>query len=448
MKKTTLPETDTKEMAEIDCRHQNELIRIEGRTPLHGSVRVQGSKNATLPILAACLLIPGTCTIRNCPIITDVCYMLRLLECAGCTVERKGNVVSVNAATLQEYRLPGKYVRKMRSSVILMGAMLGRMREVGIEYPGGCVIGERPIDLHLKGLAALGADISVEGNYICARAGKLEGAAIVLPFSSVGATQNIILASVLAKGETCIQNAAREPEIDTLCHFLKLAGADIEGAGTSRLLIRGVEKLHPVEFEIIPDRIVAGTYLFAAAATGGAICLKDAPVEHLDSVLQIIREMGNDIIVRREQHELELRCGRKNRNLPVVETDIYPGFPTDLQSLLLVTAVTAEGNQLLKERIFSGRFKIAEELRRMGADIREDGSQVWIKGGAELTGRNVIARELRGGAALVTAGIAAEGMTTVVGTGYINRGYEDIVRDFKQLGAVIEWMTQDISDVL
>lgn len=443
MKKTTLPETDTKEMAEIDCRHQDELIRIEGRTPLHGSVRVQGSKNAALPILAACLLIPGKCMIRNCPVITDVCYMLRLLECAGCTVEQKENVISINAASLREYRLPGKYVRKMRSSVILMGAMLGRIGEVGIEYPGGCVIGERPIDLHLKGLASLGADISIEGNYIYARSEKLRGARIVFPFSSVGATQNIILASVLATGETCIQNAAREPEIDTLCHFLKKAGADIEGIGTSQLVIRGVETLHPVEFEIVSDRIVAGTYLFAAAASRGSICLKDAPVEHLDSVLQIIRAMGNDIIVRREQQEIELRCGKNIRNLPVVETDIYPGFPTDLQSLLLVAAVTAEGNLLLKESIFSGRFKIVEELRRMGAYIREDGSRVWISGGTELTGRNVIARELRGGAALVTAGIAAEGMTTVVGTCYINRGYEDIVRDFKRLGAHIDWMADN-----
>ncbi len=441
MNKITLPETDTKEMAEIDCLHQDKLIRIEGRTPLHGSVRVQGSKNAALPILAACLLIHGKCVIRNCPVITDVSYMLRLLECAGCEVEQKGNVVTIDASVLREYRLPGKYVRKMRSSVILMGAMLGRMQEVGIEYPGGCVIGERPIDLHLKGLTALGADISIEGNYIHAGVKKLKGADIVFPFSSVGATQNIILASVLAEGETRIQNAAREPEIDTLCQFLRLAGADIEGIGTSQLVIRGVQNLHPVEYDVISDRIVAGTYLFATVAAHGNICLNEAPIEHLDSVLQVIRAMGNDIIVRREQHEIELQCGKRIRNLPVVETDIYPGFPTDLQSLLLVTAVTAEGELMLKESIFSGRFKIVEELRRMGAYIREDGSQVVISGGTELTGRNVIARELRGGAALVTAGVVAEGMTTVVGTCYINRGYEDIVRDFKRLGAHIDWMT-------
>ncbi|MBQ6786927.1 MAG: UDP-N-acetylglucosamine 1-carboxyvinyltransferase [Lachnospiraceae bacterium] len=440
MNKITLPETDTKEMAEIDCLHQDKLIRIEGRTPLHGSVRVQGSKNAVLPILAACLLIQGKCVIRNCPIITDVSYMLRLLECAGCEIEQKGNVVTIDALGLREYRLPGKYVRKMRSSVILIGAMLGRVQEVGIEYPGGCVIGERPIDLHLKGLLALGADIAIEGNYIHAEAKKLKGADIVFPFSSVGATQNVILASVLAEGETRIQNAAREPEIDTLCTFLRMAGADIEGIGTSRLVIRGVKTLHPIEYDVVSDRIVAGTYLLATAASRGSICLKEAPIEHMNCILQILRAMGCDIVVRQEQQEIELRCGKKIRNLPLVETDIYPGFPTDLQSLLLVTAITAEGELMLKESIFSGRFKIVEELRRMGAYIREDGSQVMISGGTELTGRNVIARELRGGAALVTAGIVAEGMTTIVGTCYINRGYEDIVRDFKMLGALIDWM--------
>lgn len=443
MYKTKLPETDNKEMAEIDCQHQDELIKIEGRTPLHGSVSVQGSKNAALPILAACLMIPGRCTIRNCPFITDVSYMLRLLECAGCVVKQQGNVVTIDATNVKEYRLPGKYVRKMRSSVILMGAMLSRMQEVGIEYPGGCVIGERPIDLHLKGLTLLGADISVEGNYIYAGAKSLKGARVVFPFCSVGATQNIILASVLADGETCIENASREPEIEALCNFLKAAGADIEGIGTSVLKIRGVKMLHSVSFEIIPDRIVAGTYLFAAMASRGNICLKEAPIEHMGSVLQLIRAMGSDIYVREERREIELYCRKEMRNIPFVKTDIYPGFPTDLQSLLLVAAVTASGELVLEESIFTGRFKIVEELRRMGAFIRKDGNRVVLCGGTELTGRNVIARELRGGAALVAAGNAAEGMTTIVGTCYINRGYEDIVRDFKILGARIDRMTEN-----
>ena len=433
----TLPGTDTKEKADTDCQTMDEIIKIEGKTPLHGSVRIQGSKNAALPILAACLLIPGKCVIRNCPMITDVSYMLRLLEYAGCVVEQNRNTVMVDASNLREFRLPGEYVRKMRSSVILMGALLGRIGEVGIDYPGGCVIGERPIDLHLKGLAALGADISIEGNYIYAGAKRLRGAKIEFPFSSVGATQNILLASVLAEGETCIQNAAREPEIDALCSFLKCAGANIEGIGTGWLVVRGVKALHPVDFEVVPDRIVAGTYLFASTATKGGICLKEAPVGHLDSVLQVLRSMGSEVIVRRELYEVEIHAGKKIRNIPFVQTDVYPGFPTDLQSLLLVAAVVADGNLLLKESIFSGRFKIVEELRRMGACIREEKNRVLICGNAELEGRNVIARELRGGAALVTAGIAATGMTTVMGTCYINRGYEDIVRDLGTLGARI-----------
>ena len=309
--------------------------------------------------------------------------------------------------------------------------------------PGGCEIGSRPIDLHLKGLSLLGADISVDGNYIYAGAKSLKGAKIVFPFSSVGATQNIILASVLAESETYIENAAREPEIDALCDFLKTAGADIEGIGTSVLRIRGVKSLHPVSFEIIPDRIVAGTYLFAAMAAKGSVCLKEAPIEHLESVLQVIRTMGSDICVREKQREIELCCEKGMRNIPFVKTEIYPGFPTDLQSLLLVAAVTAGGELVLEESIFDGRFKIVEELRRMGAIIRSNGNQVVIHGGIELSGRNVIARELRGGAALVAAGVAATGMTTVVGTCYINRGYEDIVRDFKMLGANIDRMTKN-----
>ncbi len=418
-------------------KKEDAIIRIEGKKPLCGNVRVQGSKNAVLPILAACLLIPGKCVIHNCPIITDVKYMLCLLEYAGCVVEQNGNTVSIDAGHLREYRLPGEYVRKMRSSVILMGAILGRMQEVGIDYPGGCVIGERPIDLHLKGLALLGAEISIEGNYIHARTKKLQGTEIVFPFSSVGATQNVILAAVLAEGETCIQNAAKEPEIEALCGFLQHAGAVISGVGTNTLTIHGVKSLHAVEYTVIPDRIVAGTYLLAAAATRGNICLRDAPIEHLDAVLCVLRDMGNEIKIRRSYQEIELQAGKSLKNIAFLETDVYPRFPTDLQSLLLVAAVAAEGNLRLKERIFSGRFKIVEELKRMGACIREEKDQVWIQGNTPLEGRNVIARELRGGAALVTAGALASGITTIVGTCYINRGYENIVRDFQALGAKI-----------
>lgn len=445
MTKNTLLDSNAKDDTGAESLFKEAIIRIEGGHPLHGSVRIQGSKNATLPILAACLLIPGKCVIHNCPMITDVTYMLKLLEYAGCIVERKGSDVIIDACHISEFRLPGSYVRKMRSSVILMGALLGRIHEVGIDYPGGCVIGERPIDLHLRGLEALGANISIEGNYIYASAKKLQGTTISFPFSSVGATQNVLLAAVLAEGETCIQNAAKEPEIEALCHFLKLAGADIEGAGTGQIVVRGVEELHPVEYEMIPDRIVAGTYLFAAMAAGGEIDLKSVPIAHLESVLHVIRDMGGELLVRHADLEVRLQVGMNTKNLPFIETDVYPGFPTDLQSPLLSTAVVTKGSLLLKEKIFPGRFKIVEELCRMGANIREEQDCVLIGGSSALEGRNVIARELRGGAALVIAGLAARGITTIMDTSYIYRGYEDIVRDLRALDACITIDKADLS---
>ena len=328
MTKITLPDSNAKDDTEAECPSKKAIIRIEGRHPLQGSVRIQGSKNATLPILAACLLISGKCVIHNCPMITDVTYMIKLLEYAGCIVERKGSTIIIDASHISEFRLPGSYVRKMRSSVIMMGALLGRIHEVGIDYPGGCVIGERPIDLHLRGLEMLGAEISVEGNYIYASAKKLQGTTISFPFSSVGATQNVLLAAVLAEGETCIQNAAKEPEIEALCDFLKLAGADIEGIGTEQIVVRGVKELHPVEYEMISDRIVAGTYLFAAMAAGGEIALKSVPISQLESVLHVIRDMGGELLVRKEELTVALRVGVNTKNLPFIETDVYPGFPT------------------------------------------------------------------------------------------------------------------------
>lgn len=417
----------------------NTPIRIEGRYPLCGSVKIQGSKNASLPILAACILVEGRCIINNCPDITDVSCMLKLLESAGCSIERQGESIIVDAANVREYRLPGNYVSKMRSSFILMGALLGRMGEAGIDYPGGCVIGERPIDLHLMALEKLGAVISTEGNYISAKASELHGADIVFPFSSVGATQNAVLASVLAKGTTRIFYAAKEPEVVALCEFLNLAGADIIGIGTSQLIINGVDRLHGADYRIMPDRIVAGTYLFGAMAAGGDIVLNDAPVEQLSSVLAVIKGMGGHIKEDSINNTLSLHVTDDTHNVEFVETGIYPQFPTDLQSPLLAAACMAQGTLVLRENIFSGRFKIMEELLRMGADI-EHGSKenvVVIHGGKQLEGRNVIARELRGGAALVIAGIAAKGLTIVTDTCYIRRGYEDIVGDFNKLGVCI-----------
>lgn len=416
-------------------------IQIKGGNPLQGRVRIQGSKNASLPVLAATLLIAGQCTLDNCPQIMDVVCMQKLLEHAGCQVKRTDHRMTVNAEHVREHRLPGEYVGRMRSSVILMGALLGRVGQVGIDYPGGCVIGERPIDLHLMALEKLGAQITTEGNYIYARTSGLREARITFPIYSVGATQNALLAAVTARGTTILEHASREPEITALCEFLNAAGAQIEGIGTDTLIIDGVDALHEVEYRMISDRIVAGTYLFATMAAGGRIILEDAPVSHMESVLQVLEQMGASIITCTDRHTMLLQAPEEAKNLPLVETAVYPGFPTDLQSPLMAAACVARGRLILRERIFSGRFKIIEELCRMGARIIQTQDCAVIEGGRLLEGRNVIARELRGGAALLIAGLAADGITTVSDTIYIRRGYENITGDLRNLGAVIGEVT-------
>ena len=435
------------------CKNNSNSIKMEGGSPLGGSVRIQGSKNATLPIMAACLLIPDKCTLRGCPDITDVACMGRLLESTGAVVETKashfqtGIDIGINAGSISSCRLPSRYVKAMRSSVILMGALLGRVGEAYVDYPGGCVIGERPIDWHLSGLEKLGAQIWTEGSRIHAYVDELKGACVNLPFPSVGATQNIILAAATAKGTTVIKNAAREPEVTVLCDFLNKAGADIvlpESFWTEgRLIINGVplSRLHAAVFDMIPDRIVAGTYMFAAMAAGGNINLENVPIEQLCSVCAIITKMGGSVVCNPERKTLAISVPERDKlkNMDFVETDVYPGFPTDLQSPLMAAAAIAKGELTIKESIFSSRFKIAEELRRMGADISINGDTAVIRGAAALTGRNVIAHELRGGAALAIAGLAASGITTVSDISYINRGYQDIVGDLRCLGAKISY---------
>lgn len=425
---------------------------MEGKRPLGGRIQIQGSKNAALPILAACMLIPGKCVLRGCPDITDIACMCNLLKSTGAVIDTVisdgTNQLEVDMRNVRGHRLPEKYVSAMRSSVILMGAMLGRLGEVYVNYPGGCVIGERPIDLHLYGLERLGAQIWTEGNHIHAYADELKGAVVDFPFPSVGATQNVIMAAVTARGTTVIRNAAKEPEIIELCKFLNMAGASIDYSGTllktGRIVIQGVElsKLHEVSYDIISDRIVAGTYLFAALAAGGEITLENIPIRQLKSICDIIREMGAVISVDADKCEMTINAVDRDRivNLPYIETDVYPAFPTDLQSPLLTAACMVKGKLTVRERIFSSRFRIVEELKRMGADITVNGDTAVVTGGRELEGRTVIAKELRGGAALVIAGLCASGITTVADSGYIRRGYQDIVGDLTELGARISYV--------
>lgn len=423
---------------------------MEGKKALGGRIWIQGSKNAALPILAACMLIPGKCVLRGCPDITDIDCMCNLLKSTGATVTTVPDtaVVEVDTRSVREHRLPEKYVSAMRSSVVMMGAMLGRLGEVCVNYPGGCVIGERPIDLHLYGLEKLGAQIWIEENHIHAYADELKGAVIDFPFSSVGATQNVILAAVTAQGRTVIKNAAKEPEVIELCKFLNMAGARIDYSGTllksGRIVIQGVElsRLHEVVYDVISDRIVAGTYLFATLAAGGEITLENVPIGQLDSICDTIRQMGAVITVDTDQNEMTINASDRDKieNIPYIETNVYPDFPTDLQSPLLVAACMAKGRLAVREKIFSSRFRIVEELRRMGAEIVVERDTAVVTGGRELEGRTVIARELRGGAALVIAGLCASGITTVADSGYIRRGYQDIVRDFTELGARISYV--------
>lgn len=429
----------------------SESIRMEGKKPLDGRIRIQGSKNAALPILAACMLIPGKCVLRGCPDITDIECMFNLLKSTGAAVNivsAGAEAVEIDTGSVREHRLPERYVSAMRSSVIMMGAMLGRLGEVCVNYPGGCVIGDRPIDLHLYGLEKLGAQIWIEGNHIHAYADELRGAVIDFAFPSVGATQNVILAAVTAQGTTVIKNAAKEPEIIELCRFLNTAGARIDYAGTllktGRIVIQGVElsRLRGIEYDIISDRIVAGTYLFAALAAGGEVALENVPIRQLDSICDTIMGMGAALTVDADRNEMTIDACDRDRivNVPYIETEVYPDFPTDLQSPLLVAACMARGRLAVREKIFSSRFRIVEELRRMGADIEVKGDTALVTGGRELEGRTVIARELRGGAALVIAGLCASGITTVADSGYIRRGYQDIVGDFTALGARISYI--------
>ena len=409
-------------------------IHIQGGIPLQGKVRVQGSKNAALPILAATLLTGGSSFIKNCPRITDVFAMIRLLKDIGCRVNWQESGLHVDASCVDCREIGTEAVTGMRSSLCLLGALVGRCGSVVMEHPGGCVIGERPIDLHLEALRQMGVQFREEEGRLMAAADRLCGAKIRLPFPSVGATENVILAAVLAEGDTILEGAALEPEIGALCRYLKGCGAGIEGIGTGRLLIQGGRKLSGADFTVPADRIVAGTYLLGCLGTGGSVFLEDAPWEEMKSVLELAEHMGGKICTSGEG--VYVQAPRRPRAVECIRTETYPGFPTDLQSVALAAAVRADGDVMIRETIFENRFRVVEELRRMGAQIQvQSPDTVLVRGVDGICGVPVEARELRGGAALVVAGLMARGETTVTGCRYIYRGYENICRDFRELGA-------------
>ncbi len=412
-----------------------DAIHIRGGNALFGETKIQGSKNAVLPVMAAALLIDGICIIENCPRISDVSHMQQLLSQIGCYVSRADRTLMIDARCVSQDTMSGEAVTQMRSSIMLLGAMLGRFGQVSMSYPGGCVIGKRPIDIHLDALRKMGVTVWEDTNGFTATADRLKGAVIELPFASVGATENILLAAVKAKGVTVLKNAAKEPEIVTLCRFLQKAGAVIDGVGSDVLVIRGESSLHGVQFQIPADRIVAGTYLCSVLGAGGHIFLKDAPISHMKGMLATATRMGADITL--SDDGVSVLMEKPPKALPYVKTEIFPGFPTDLQSPLMAVLVTASGNSIIEETIFENRFRIVEELTKMGADITVEGRRALIKGVSKLSGCEVTAKELRGGAGLIIAGCIADGETIVRNRHFIERGYEDICRDYQNLGVNI-----------
>lgn len=416
-----------------------ETFTIEGGKPLSGSLRIQGAKNAALPILAAAVLAEGQFHIYDVPHLKDIEVMQKILTDLGAKVNHSDGCVSLDTTSISHSHVPDDLMGQMRSSIFLMGPLLARFGEVTVSRPGGCAIGERRIDLHLAGLTALGAKIIEAEGYITFRAKQLRGANIFLSFPSVGATENIMMAAATAKGTTRICNAAREPEIVDLQNFLNAMGARVRGAGTDTVEIDGIPRLRPVSYRVIPDRIVTGTHLLAVGVTQGHIELTNTIPEHLTALIQIARSCGVEI---KSRHDImEVKCTVRPRAIDRIITAPFPGFPTDLQAQLMVFLSLARGTSVLKETVFEGRFKHVNELARMGASIHVDLGSAFIRGVGRLTGASVEATDLRAGAALVLAGLAADGKTIVEQIHHIDRGYERLEAQFQQLGAEISRLT-------
>ena len=409
---------------------------IQGGNKLKGEVTVQGAKNSVLPVLAATIISGEVSSVSNIPCLRDVENMIKILESLGAKVDFNDHTLNVDASPINKVNLPEDYVREMRSSIILMGAMLARFKEVNVALPGGCEIGPRPIDLHLKALRQMGVIIKESHGSLECKTDQLVGCDIQLDYPSVGATENIMLAAVTAKGRTTIRNAAREPEIIDLQSYLNKAGAKVRGGGTSIIIIEGVEKLHSCSHYIIPDRIVAGTYMIAAAMTNGEVILNNIITDHLLSMISKLREAG--VIIYTNGSSLKIKGPKKIYALDMIQTLPYPGFPTDMQAQFMSLLTIANGTSIINETVFENRFKHADELVRMGANIKTFGKIAVIKGVKGLTGAKVSSKDLRGGASLILAGLVAEGETIVDNIYHVNRGYENMDNILKSLGADIK----------
>ena len=407
---------------------------VVGGRRLQGRMKVQGAKNAVLPIMAASLLGGGVSRLENCPKLSDVDASLEILRHLGCRVAQNGGEIVIDSSGMSQNHIPHALMLKMRSSVMYMGAILARCGEVRLSTPGGCELGSRPIDLHLKALSQLGAEIVENGGEVLCR-GKLTGTHINLEFPSVGATENVMLAACAAEGETVLTNAAREPEIADLQAYLNACGAAIRGAGSSVITISGFSPRSETTHRILPDRIAAATYLCAAAATGGDVLLESVIPAHLDTVCESLKELGCGLVCGRDSIRLR-SFGRLHAPRPVV-TKPYPGFPTDAQALLMAACLRALGTSVFVENIFENRYRHVPELRRLGAEIRVEGRVAMVTGVNTLRGAPVTACDLRGGAALLIAALAAEGETVIFDSGHIVRGYADAAGAFRALGAEV-----------
>ncbi len=409
---------------------------IEGGHKLEGEISVHGAKNSALPVLAATMLCQGQSVIHNCPGLSDVEASVRILRHLGCKIQRDGSTLAVDSRNIVTCDIPDELMREMRSSIVFLGAIVSRMGCARLSFPGGCELGPRPIDLHLKALRQMGLLIDEQHGYLdCKVKSHLKGAHIALSFPSVGATENIMLAAVLAKGTTVITNAAREPEIIDLANYLNACGGKITGAGGGVVTIDGVAQLHGTEHTVIPDRIAATTFLTAAAITGSKLGLKDIDVGHLSQVIPMFEEAG--CIVRWEGARMEIASPRKLHPIKIVRTMPYPGFPTDAQAPVMAMATLASGTSVFVENIFESRYKHAGELLRMGANIKVEGKVAVVEGVQNLYGAQVEAPDLRGGAALVVAGLAAEGATQLTGLHHIDRGYESMEHSLTSIGAKV-----------
>ena len=409
---------------------------INGGVRLEGEVAISGAKNATLPILAASLLTSDRVTISNVPHLNDVTTTIELLGRMGVEVTiHEHMMVEVDPAPIHSFRAPYELVKTMRASILVLGPLLARFGQADVSLPGGCAIGARPVDIHVAGLRAMGANVEIVDGYIRARADRLVGAEIRLDSVTVTGTENLIMAAVLASGETVLENAAREPEVVDLANFLSSMGAQIDGAGTERIVIQGVERLHGTSYRVLPDRIETGTFLVAGAITGGFVRMRQAQPEHLEAVLQKLRDAGASIETGEDWIDLDMR-GRRATAVDVT-TAVYPGFPTDMQAQFMVLDAVAKGSATITETIFENRFMHVPELERMGAKIKSEGRTAILHGVEQLKAAPVMATDLRASASLVLAGLIADGETTVSRVYHIDRGYERIEEKLGRLGADI-----------